>query len=425
MRANFNWTDEEKQIFSQQQIQICEMKRQGRSQIDIENIIGVNPQAISSAICATLSGNRWEPHTDKGGVNSYIGDVDVSVFKQRINDFGLNLDCLKTIEAIEIVYELRCQRYSRAKFISNLVSQKSILAPRYIRCLRQLEPYFPCESWLTNFAKSVGIILKTPDSLEEARRKFCTTRIITSFFTKHGNLLRSVHAENIWNADESSSSSSKKYKVLISNKDSYAVTSVSKHEAHMTGMYCFNAIGVKLDPFIILPNIENLPNECKDLNAFLTSQKSGWMTSKLFTIFCIYFSAKISHYRLQLSQEISSEPTILIVDNHPSRINPFAIEVLKQNNIILLTMPPHTSHLLQPFDVTVAKSLKSAMNKNRIDREVNNYSMQFTSNAARARYITVSSIINAWNSIKIETLKNGFKFTGIYPLNSQIVLSKR
>lgn len=125
MRANFNWTDEERQILSQEQIQICEMKRHGRSQSAIENIIGVSPQAISSAICATLSGNRWEPHANKGGVNSYIGDVDISIFKQQINDFRLNLDCLKTIEAIEIVYDLRCKRYNRAIFISRLVSQKS------------------------------------------------------------------------------------------------------------------------------------------------------------------------------------------------------------------------------------------------------------------------------------------------------------
>ena len=81
MRANFNWTDEERHIFSHDQIQICEMKRQGRSQNDIENIIGVSPQAISSAICATLSRNRWGPHADKGGVNSYIGDVDIYIFK--------------------------------------------------------------------------------------------------------------------------------------------------------------------------------------------------------------------------------------------------------------------------------------------------------------------------------------------------------
>lgn len=37
---------------------------------------------------------------------------------------------------------------------------------------------------------------------------------------------------------------------------------------HVTGMYYFNAIGEKIDPFIILPNIEKLPNELQNMKAF-------------------------------------------------------------------------------------------------------------------------------------------------------------
>lgn len=133
--------------------------------------------------------------------------------------------------------------------------------------------------------------------------------------------------------------------------------------------------------------------------------------------FCIYFSAKISLYRLQLPEIIASEPTILIVDNHPSRINSFAIEILTQNKIHLLTIPTHTSHILQQFDLTVAKSLKSLMNKSRIEKEINEFSKWFNSNAAQSRYIIVSSIINSWNFIKVETLTNGFKFTCIFPID--------
>ncbi|KAK8863501.1 hypothetical protein M9Y10_011187 [Tritrichomonas musculus] len=48
------------------------------------------------------------------------------------------------------------------------------------------------------------------------------------------------------------------------------------------------------------------------------------------------------------------------------------------------------------------------MNENKIDKEVNSFSQKFGSIAAQARYIISSSIINAWNSIKIETLQNGF-----------------
>lgn len=56
MRVNFNWTDEEKFIFLQQHIQNFEIKGQGRSQIDIENIININPQAISSVSSPWSSG---------------------------------------------------------------------------------------------------------------------------------------------------------------------------------------------------------------------------------------------------------------------------------------------------------------------------------------------------------------------------------
>lgn len=65
------------------------------------------------------------------------------------------------------------------------------------------------------------------------------------------------------------------------------------------------------------------------------------------------------------------------------------------------------------------------MNKKKIDKEVNNLSKNFGSNAAQARYIIASNIINSWNSIKIETLKNGFIYTGIYRLSAQIVISNK
>ena len=237
MLGQFHWTHEEITAFSPEQIKVCEMKRQGLKQATIEKALGLTAQAISSAICATLAGNRWLPHSETGGSISYIGDVDTKLLKQKIDDFGLNLDCLKTIEAYEIAYELRYERFSRANYIPKLVTQKSTMPPRYKRTLFQLESYVPSQSWLNNFSKANGITIKRPESLEEARRSFCTSRIIRSFFTQHSALLQSVHGENIWNADESSSTSSTKYKVLLNAKDSFAVTSISKHEQHITGMY--------------------------------------------------------------------------------------------------------------------------------------------------------------------------------------------
>lgn len=98
--------------------------------------------------------------------------------------------------------------------------------------------------------------------------RFCTTRITRSFFTQHSSLLKSVHGENIWNADEILSSSSKKYKVLLNTRDAFVVTSINKHEQHIKGMHCFNAIGQRLDQFINLLSIECLPNELTNMKSF-------------------------------------------------------------------------------------------------------------------------------------------------------------
>ena len=132
---------------------------------------------------------------------------------------------------------------------------------------------------------------------------------------------------------------------------------------HYTGIFPFNANGDKLLPTIILPNICILPPELKSLQAHFFSQKSGWMTNFLWNAFVVFFAHDISKYRLQLPIEIRWDEIVLIVDCHGSRVSSFAIEYLKIFNITLITLPAHTTHILQPFDICVAKSLKSHINK--------------------------------------------------------------
>ena len=83
------------------------------------------------------------------------------------------------------------------------------------------------------------------------------------------------------------------------------------------------------------------------------------MTNFLWDSFILFFAHDISRYRLELPPDIRNQEMVLIVDCHVSRISSFAVEYLKLFNIILNILPPHTTHILQPFDVCVARSLKS------------------------------------------------------------------
>lgn len=179
--------------------------------------------------------------------------------------------------------------------------------------------------------------------------------------SKNHDLLTKCKLVNMWNVDESSCFNSQAYKVLVPNKNEHSISSKSAFEPHITGMFCFNAAGIRLDPFIILPGLVKNPPELSQMNAFFCTQSSGWMTRQLFAIFCIYFVSKVSAYKEVLPE--SSEPVVLTVENHSSRIISYAIEYLAMHNIALLTFPPHCSHVLQPFDVAAARSLKSSMAK--------------------------------------------------------------
>ena len=81
---------------------------------------------------------------------------------------------------------------------------------------------------------------------------------------------------------------------------------------------------------------------------------SGWVTQELYLQwFNKFFIANIPPAR----------PVLPIENGHASHISIEVIELAQSNDIHLLCLPSHTTHLLQPLDVGVFKSLKSNYSK--------------------------------------------------------------
>ena len=53
-----------------------------------------------------------------------------------------------------------------------------------------------------------------------------------------------------------------------------------------------------------------------------------------------------------------ARPVILVLDNHVSHISLPLIECARHNQIVIVGLPSHTTHLLQPLDVHVNGPLK-------------------------------------------------------------------
>lgn len=108
---------------------------------------------------------------------------------------------------------------------------------------------------------------------------------------------------------------------------------------------------------------------------------------------------------------------MLVIDGHASHITTVAIEYCVQKKIILLCLPAHTTHILQPLDVDVFAPLTTAYKNNihAITRYGAAYSVDKVDflkqyRLARNKAITPTNIQKAW------------KATGLFPFNPQLIL---
>ncbi|GBM45752.1 hypothetical protein AVEN_23196-1 [Araneus ventricosus] len=78
---------------------------------------------------------------------------------------------------------------------------------------------------------------------------------------------------------------------------------------------------------------------------------TGYMNSHLF-IDCL------KHF-VKHSKSSAEDLVLLIADNHTSHCSLPAVSSCRENHITFLTLPPHTSHVLQPLDKCFFVPLKA------------------------------------------------------------------
>ena len=136
---------------------------------------------------------------------------------------------------------------------------------------------------------------------------------------------------------------------------------------------------------------------------------SGWSNSIIFRTYLEdHF---LPHVRRGNDDE---QPILLLYDDHSSYVSPQLIEWANSNNLILFVLPGHTSHLLQPLDVSVFGPFKkyyynecATYMKSDIGQTITRYEMCEMACKAYLKAMTPNNIIS------------GFKKTGIYPCSKE------
>lgn len=82
---------------------------------------------------------------------------------------------------------------------------------------------------------------------------------------------------------------------------------------------------------------------------------NGWMNGEFFLKWLEYF--------VKFSRPSNEPPVLIILDSHSSHKTLDVINFCRNNNVHLISLPPHTSHNMQPLDRTFMKPFKVKMHR--------------------------------------------------------------
>ena len=214
----------------------------------------------------------------------------------------------------------------------------------------------------------------------------------------------------IYNCDESFlplDGSREKAVTHIKSKCSYA--QVNGTTEHITLLCGASAAGMALPPMIIYPKA--FPGGAYTFrgpdDAVYAKSESGWVDSELFYA---WMQKKI------LVHAVHQRPVFLLVDGHSSHMTLDLIDLARENNIILFCLPPHTTHLLQPLDVSVFKSLKDHFYRSL--RAFCFVKRNFVVSKKEFASVVKEPFEKAFS---ISNVKAGFKKCGIYPFDPNVI----
>lgn len=274
--------------------------------------------------------------------------------------------------------------------------------------------------WLYGFCKRHREILslRTPTGTSFDRAKGFTRQNVSLFF----NLLEDEYIKHnfsgtrIWNVDETGLSvvQSRQPKVIAQKgKRQIGAMTSAERGSLITVITCMSAGGSFVPPYFIFPRKNSHPLLMKDAppGAKSSCHLSGWVQIPIFTNWFKHF--------LEFTKLTKEDPVLLILDGHYSHTrNIEVLDLARENGVVILSLPPHSTHKMQPLDKTFMGPLKVYYSD-----EVRRFTRD------QARKVTVYDLVGLFTKsyLRVQTGQiaiSGFRSTGIFPLDKNIFLKQ-
>ncbi|GFS25268.1 tigger transposable element-derived protein 6-like protein [Elysia marginata] len=269
------------------------------------------------------------------------------------------------------------------------------------------------EDWFLGFRKRHQFSLRKAENTSIGRAIGFNQPAVQLFFD---NLIEAMsrHSygpQQIYNVDETGVSTVPSSSRVVAKTGSRSVGRiVSAERGTLVTLVCaINAIGNSIPPMFIFPR-----KNFKDHFIFGAppgstgvANGSGWIKEENWLEYVKHF--------IKFSKPSAESPVLLLLDNHVSHLYIPAIDLCKENHITLLSLPPHTSHKLQPLDRVVYGPLKTyigsrchAWTRENPGKVLSIYDIPGIVGSELPRAMTQHNIIES------------FRCTGIWPVNRHV-----
>ena len=267
--------------------------------------------------------------------------------------------------------------------------------------------------WWAGFKSRNSLAIRSPEATSFARATAFNRPVVNQFYD---NLMAVIDKygfkpEDIYNVDETGCTTVQNPETVVAEKGQKQVGSLTSGERGelVTTVYAIGASGNVIPPMFIFPRVNYRDHFIRGApaGAIGNATRSGWMNEELFLV---YLKHLIRHTRCSKEQKI-----LVIFDNHDSHISLQAVDLARDKGIVMLTLPPHTSHPLQPLDRSVYGPFKKAYNR----------AMDAWMRSNPGKTVTIyeiPSIVNDAHMVAMTpaNVLAGFRSTGIFPYNRDL-----
>ncbi|XP_065650570.1 uncharacterized protein LOC136078709 [Hydra vulgaris] len=280
----------------------------------------------------------------------------------------------------------------------------------------------PGKDWFFSFMKrwSKKILTRKADNLASKRAASCTPEIIDRYFQCVAEQYQQTgitSGSHIWNCDEKGFSGIQGKAAVVCRKGTRHVFKLTDNNEKIiyTVNNCCNSDGHFAPPFVVYKAIRNFRHDwARDgpVGTKYSISKSGCMEHDTFIEW-------LKEVFIPETEQIGGIHTLLL-DGHTTHITLEAILLCKKYNIILICLPEHSSHILQPFDRCVYFHVKQAwkiLSKYCKDSKCKNLDKKNLSPLLKLLYKKGKCFTGLHASV-------GFQYTGSFPLNKNNINHK-